>query len=229
MPSIFDIKPVPRLRSQAKRTNTMVADAEDKRKTPANDRNSREIRQRYVADANQTRRPPANVIDKYKSRKKSKVTEECPSMSSTQRPQQRSGGKWRPEYHENLEGNSLSTTSRVKSSDSSPTSTDTRQRETSNETNPSPVPERTPVSPPLESDGRRRDIDGEIIESPDPDNHEYLGEKATKKYPLFGMPRDKGKPQENHRPQKKRKKNVEQRVVHAEKVWTNSPPAGWKA
>jgi hypothetical protein len=79
------------------------------------------------------------------------------------------------------------------------------------------------MTPPLESDRRRRDIDGEIIESPDSDGHEYLGENPTKKYSLLGQQQD------NHRPQKKRKKNVEQEVVHVEKVWTNPPPAGWKA
>lgn len=136
-------------------------------------------------------------------------------MSSTQRSQQTSGGKWRPEYHENLRDNSLSPTSRAESSNSSPTSTDTCQRETSNETSPSSVPERTPVTPPLESDGRRRDIDGVIIESPDPDGQEYLGENATKCIAC--------------EPPKYCKVHAVQEVVHAKKVRTNPPPPRKKA
>lgn len=41
-------------------------------------------------------------------------------------------------------------------------------------------PESAPTASQPKSDGRRRDIDGEIIESPDPDLYEYLGEHATK-------------------------------------------------
>lgn len=230
MLSMFQIEEgMPRLRS---RVDDPKVDLKTEREIRTNNRDSTKPRKKTIAPPYQVRRLGPDIIAETKRSKKRKPTEEPSSVLSGQgsRQTRREGGKTRLESHQEYSANKPSPMlERRQSSNSPPTSIDTDQREPSNETISSS--KETPVASPLELDGRRRDIDGEIIESPDSDGHEYIGEDATKAYSSFGKSRDK--PQRKRKPQKKRKaqkkrkvhnkreRNVQQEVVHAKKVWTN--------